>query len=421
MRALGNALWLVVPLAFFLLLLPHAVEVNLRAMFLVFLSMLLVNTITFLLPYQESLFARRYSLLSWLFLLTLIALLCTGLHFSGGLRSPLYPLLLLVTAYGCGMSSSSRTAVMLATASTVGLLSTALAGHTTSKDVQLLCAEVFFLLMSCFFFDRLSAEGRAQERERARAMEELRQLSEMNRSASGFVSAVSFEMRTPLTSIQGFSEILASRAVDEEKEKEYVEIIRREAGHLTELVEDLLDISRLESGKLHLDKEPASVGDLIRGCLPVLSPACDLSQVALTLPSDLPEVIVDPKRAARVFTAVFDFVARRFGSGTEVRITAKAEGEEVVVTTNIRNREASLSRVDARRAFLHYWDPGEDDLDMAMAKRIVLAHGGSFKVIRATGGWLTVVIRFPRSWPREIPSLVQKGEWASSLQLGGSR
>ncbi|MBC7247527.1 MAG: hypothetical protein H5T73_07095 [Actinobacteria bacterium] len=404
-RVLGNSLWVVIPLFALLLFLPHQAGMRQETAFLFLVGILVVNATTIMLPHGEGFFARYASLIIAVYLLSAAALLCGAISFSGGVRSPLFPLLLLFTAFACGLSTSSRMSATLAILAAVGhLFACSVRYQLVSGETQLLVSQLFFLFLLSFFFERLSVESREQARERTRAMEELHRLAEMNRAASGFVSAVSFEMRTPLTSILGFSELLASRELPAEMEREYLEIIRREADNLSRLVEDLLDISRLESGKVRLNREPARMEDLVRSSLPRLGQACDPAQAVLSAPERLPEVMLDVTRMKRALEGVFSFVSRRFGSGTETRISLKDEGRELVFTLNIRNREASVLRENGSRLSLAHWDQSEEDLDLAIANRVVAAHGGSFSAIRASGGWLTIVIRLPLMETGEMPA-----------------
>lgn len=396
MRMLGGLIWVAVPILALTLFLPHETAVDYEMSLLFLLCILLVNFLTMLLPLEEKKPGRRLGVLTVLYALSLIALTCAAISFSGGARSPLFVFLLLVTAFCAGLFPSLRAAALLACVSTAAYLATVLLFDGVSgDDAQLLCMQAFFIILTSFFINRLGVESREQALERAAAMEELSTLSQMDRAASSFVSAVSFEMRTPLTSILGFGELLTSMDLDPEKEREYVEIISREADNLSRLVEDLLDISRLESGKLRLNKEVTNLTHLLEMSLPVLGEVCDPAQVVVKAPAELPGVMVDPQRMKRVFDSVFGYIVRRSGRGTEVRASAKTEGPEVVITLNIRDREAASPA--GSRIFPPLGGPDKDDLELAMARRIVMAHGGSINLIQTSGGWFTIVLRIPET------------------------
>jgi signal transduction histidine kinase len=403
LRMFGGLIWITVPIISLMLILPHEINIYYEMALLFLFCILLVNFSTMLLPFTEKLLNRHFNMLMVLLSLSLIVLTCAGIHYTGSVLSPLFTFLLLITAFSASLFSSAGTTIFISLASAGSyLLTVLLFSNVYSSEVQLVCAQVFFMLLLVFFINRLGAESREEAQERAKAIEELRSLSQMDRAASSFVSAVSFEMRTPLTSILGFSEMLASKRVDLEKEHEYVEIISREANNLSRLVEDLLDISRLESGKLQLNKEVTRLDHLLDMSLPILETVCDPSQITVNFPADLPSVMVDPLRMKRVFDSVFGHIVRRSGRGSEVRASAKTEGKEVVITLNIRNREASYLQEDGGRIFPPLGGPDEDDLELAMARRIVLAHRGSINLIQTSGGWFTIVLRLPELIARDF-------------------
>jgi signal transduction histidine kinase len=403
LRMLGGLIWIAIPVVAVMLFLPHEKAIDYEMTLLFLFCVLLVNFLAMLLPFKEKLLSQRFSPLIGLYSISLVTLVCAAIHYSGGARSPLFTFLLLITAFSTSLFTSFRAAAIIACASTAAYLATLLIfTDLSSGDTQLVCMQVFFLLLTSFFINRLGVESREEAQERAEAMEELRSLSQMDRAASSFVSAVSFEMRTPLTSILGFSELLASMQLEPEKEREYVEIISREADNLSVLVEDLLDISRLESGKLQLNREVTSPEHLLEMSLPVLEQVCDPAQVMANIPPDLPGVMVDPLRMKRVFDSVFGYIVRRSGRGTEVRASAKTEGQEVVITLNIRNREAPALQHDGSRIFPPLGVPDKEDLELAMARRIVMAHRGSINLIQTSGGWFTIVLRLPELAMRDF-------------------
>ncbi|MBC7231467.1 MAG: hypothetical protein H5T74_13895 [Actinobacteria bacterium] len=396
LRMLGGLWWAsMVPVAA-LLLLPHTTAIRYDMALLSLFAMLVLSLSAALLPYRETPRGRGFGLLVWCSVLALSLLACAAVHYSGGARSPLFPLLLLVTAFGSGLFPSTGAAALLTGLSAAAYLFTALLlSRPQSSDAQLIAAQLFFLLLVSLLVNRAGAESRRQAMERERAMEELRSLSQMDRAASSFVSAVSFEMRTPLTSILGFSEMLVSRKLEPEKEREYVEIIAREAQNLSRLVEDLLDISRLESGKLQLQKEVVGLQRLLEASMPLLESSPEPMRVEVNVPSDLSPLMVDAQRMKRVFDSLFGYIRKKSGPGAEVRLSAKSEEGEVVLTVNMRNRDAGGRQPDGSRIFPPLGGVEEGDLELAIARRIVQAHQGSLSLIPTSGAWFTIVLRLP--------------------------
>lgn len=396
MRMLGSLILIMIPIISLMLFLPHQVQIEYETTLVFLFCALLVNFATLLLPFRESLLNRHFSLLMGIFSISLIGLVCAGIHFSGGVHSALFPFLLLVTAFSTSLFSSINAALLVSGFSVGAYLVTLLLfSPLYREDIQLISAQVFFLLLITFFINRLGAESREQAQEKAKAMEELRSLSEMDRAASGFVSAVSFEMRTPLTSILGFSDILVNKTLEPEKEQEYIEIISREADNLSRLVEDLLDISRLESGKVKLNKEMIRIDQLMNRSLPILESICDPYQIVLNVSPDLPDILADAQRMKHVFDSVFGYMVRKSGRGSEVRASVKSEGREVVITFNIRDRGVATPLKNGGRISPPPGGRDEEDLGLAMARRIILAHEGSINLIQASGGWFAIVIRLP--------------------------
>lgn len=406
MRMLGGLIWVIIPIIALMLFLPRDIYINYDLSILLLFVILLVNFATMLLPFREALLDKRFNLIMTLYSLTLIGLICASIYFTGGIRSPLFTFLLLITAFCGGLFSTLYSAMVIAAvAAAVYLLTVLVFSSPSLTDIQFLSSQIFFLLLAAFFINRLGSESREQVQEKGKAMEELRLLSEMDRTTSSFVSAVSFEMRTPLTSILGFSGMLADGELEPQKERQYIDIISHEADNLSRLVEDLLDISRLESGKVKLSKEVTRLDRLINMSVHILEPACDPSQVMRSITPDLPGVMVDARRMKRVFDAVFGYIVRKFGGGCELRASAKAEGKEVVITLNIRNREAAAAAgLDGSRIFPPLGGPPEEDLELAMASRIVVAHRGSLNLIQAASGWSAIVIRLPELVARDFMS-----------------
>jgi len=394
----------IVPIIALMLFLPHEIQINYDLAILLLFCVLLINFATMILPFREGLLDKHFSLIMAVYTLGLIGLICAGIYYTGGMHSPLFTFLLLITAFCSSLFSGLYSAVFISIVSAAAYLSAVLALSLPDlKDIQLLSSQVFFLILAAFFINRLGSESRERAQEKAKALEELRVLSEMDRATSSFVSAVSFEMRAPLASILGFSDMLVKNDLEPEKERQYVEVISQEAENLSRLVEDLLDISRLESGKVKLSKEVTRLDRLINMSVHVLEPVYDPAQILKSITPDLPGVMVDARRMKRVFDAVFAYLIRKSGPGSEIRASAKAEGEEVVITLNIRNREDAAGKAkDGSRIFPALGSPPEEDLELAMARRIVMAHHGSLNLIQASGGWSAIVIRLPELVARDF-------------------
>ena len=409
-RTLSRALWVMIPVMIGCLLLPHHLEISYGPLLTILLISFLVNMAVVIAP-VEGAFLRHFDAF-YLFgggmfvVVTLVAIYVTG-----GAFSPIFPLLLLMSAFGLAYFSSLRSFFPIAGAiSGAYLLTVLLPGNLGLKDIQILAVQVASFCMAGYFVNRLDAESREQVKQKEEALAELKRISEMERSTSDFVSAVSFEMRTPLTSIQGFVEMLLQQDLSLEKEREFAEIINDEAQRLTSLVEDLLDISRLESGKAQLVRKEVSLGRLVEENLRFVEPVCGLSSISFMTAPALPTIHADGQRLDKSFANIFKFVAAKCDPDSGVTISAKADSNDLVLTINFRQ---SLTRranpAGASRDSQENIRPEHGDLGLAMAQRILLAHGGSLNLVNIPGKWSNVVMRLPLAEPPEAPASGTRG------------
>lgn len=397
-KLLGGLIWSCVPLFAVLLLLPHPAEWDYRLgpSLALLLLILLLNLIVSLLPLRRPLFLRYNQALFFCIGACFAVVACQLIGYTGGARSPFFPFMLLVACFGTTFYASQAIALVLMLMLSAGyILFLQWFAQLRTGDIQLLASQSLFLFLAALFINRLGQDTREQVRSRSEALRQLRLLSEMDRATSDFVSAVSFEMRTPLTSIQGFSEMLLNQELEEEKEREFVEIISKEAEQLASLVEELLDISRLESGRAKLKREEVDVYWMLRRLSQSLGDICTPRDLILDIPEDLPSLYLDRARMRRVFDALFQQVKKACLGGGEVRIGAKSEDGTLVVTINYRSREGREG--EAEEGLLEdFWVPEkEEDLDVAIARRILAAHGGSMNTVKASGRWSAFVLRFP--------------------------
>jgi len=172
---------------------------------------------------------------------------------------------------------------------------------------------------------RAEMEKRVQERtaELEKACEEMKKLDEMKDT---LLSSVSHELRTPLTSIRSFSEILLNyEDVDMENQKEFVGIINAESERLTRLINDVLDISKIEAGRIIWHDDLISLEEVIRETVKVHEPIIrDMSlNVVLEIPEEMPLVFADRDRMQQIVTNLLGN-ATKFSS-KEGRIFIRAE------------------------------------------------------------------------------------------------
>jgi PAS domain S-box-containing protein len=153
-----------------------------------------------------------------------------------------------------------------------------------------------------------------------------RQLAELNQAKSDFVSIVSHEFRTPLTVIQGFSEMLRDEEIDPEEIKEYAGDINTEAVRLNRMINDLLDLERMESGRMTLHRQATDLNSVIRDVVERMRPNAPGHTLALDLDPALPIFEGDQDKLVQVLTNLLHNAVKYSPDGGEVLVASRGEG-----------------------------------------------------------------------------------------------
>ena len=218
----------------------------------------------------------------------------------------------------------------------------------------------------------------------------LRQLDEMK---SGLLSVVSHELKTPLTSIRMASHLLLEEHVGplNQKQSELLVAARDDAERLQGIIEDLLDLGRLESGGVRLDLRPQDAEQLVQNAIAPLEPSFVDRGVHLNVMRslDVPQVLVDATRIDHVFTNLLTNALKFTPPGGQVNVFTEAEDD--VVRVVVEDTGVGIPKEYIGRVFERFFrvpqpnQPSGAGLGLAIAKEIVTAHGGSIAV-RSTHG-----------------------------------
>ena len=217
-----------------------------------------------------------------------------------------------------------------------------------------------------------------------RDVTELRRLEGVRRD---FVANVSHELRTPLTSIRALVETLESGVVDDPAlECDFLGRIVQEVDRLTNLVEDLMDLARLESGRDIGQREHVDPVELLRTAGERLREQVDRAGIELVyeLPAGLPEVLVERRRIEQVVINLVHNAIKFTPSGGTITIAAKVDGEWIAV--EVRDTGAGIAASEAARLFERFYKSDKarrsvgTGLGLAIAKHIVQAHLGEISV-----------------------------------------
>jgi signal transduction histidine kinase len=237
-----------------------------------------------------------------------------------------------------------------------------------------------------YLAEKQSAED---EREHLLASERAAR-SELERSGrmkDEFLATLSHELRTPLNAILGWTEILKSHSTDPEEVAEGMEVIERNARAQTQIIEDLLDMSRIISGKVRVHVQPVDLKAVVTAAVQTVQPAINAKGIRCEVQFDpsVPQLSGDPSRLQQVFwnllTNAVKFTPRggrisvradRTESHVEVKITDTGEGIEPAFLPSVFDR---FRQADASTTRRH----GGLGLGLAIVKQLVEVHGGTIR------------------------------------------
>ncbi|MDQ6722538.1 MAG: PAS domain S-box protein [Candidatus Dormibacteraeota bacterium] len=210
---------------------------------------------------------------------------------------------------------------------------------------------------------------------------ELRSLLAVSRAKDEMVSLVSHELRTPLASLLGFTELLYSRDFSEEQRRQYLEVMLREGRRLTDLINDVLHIQRLEAGHQNLDLAPADLNALIRRA--VTSAGEDIQRpIEVDLPETLPLVMVDTDAVLQVLGNFMSNARKYSPDGGAILVTSQVVGDMVEICVQDHGLGVPLADLPKLFATFYRVDSGDrrvikgTGLGLSINRRIVEAHGG---------------------------------------------
>jgi signal transduction histidine kinase len=219
------------------------------------------------------------------------------------------------------------------------------------------------------------------ERGRRELEEQNRKLRESEKVKSELVSSVSHELRTPLASILGFSDLMLQRDLDPADRRRYLELVRSEADRLAALLNDLLDLQRIEETGVQLTREELDLSKLLESQVVLYSAQSD--RHALELDTDEGCIVLaDRDRLAQVVGNLFSNAIKYSPDGGVVHIEARCAGSRVRVT--VHDDGMGIPLVQQRQIFTKFFrgDAGRrlgiggTGLGLALARDIVEAHGG---------------------------------------------
>jgi signal transduction histidine kinase len=243
------------------------------------------------------------------------------------------------------------------------------------------------------YSQRLEAQSEELSRTARQLREANRKLTELSVQKDAFLSQISHELRTPMTSIRAFSEILGEEGLSEEDRRRYARVIQDEAVRLTRLLDDLLDLSVLESGTLQLDLRQANLGDIISRAVATASaaPGTRPFRVIRDPESEDLTIVTDPDRLAQVFINLLTN-ARKYCDAERQEVRIEVRRHDGGVQIDVIDNGSGIPRESQEIIFEKFARLGDHTraggagLGLAICREIVEKLGGSIAYLPGQGG-----------------------------------
>ncbi len=216
------------------------------------------------------------------------------------------------------------------------------------------------------------------------------------------VQFVTHEMRTPLTAIQGSSELMSRYAMPEEKRKQIADLIHSESKRLGRMIQTFLDVERLSAGEIELKKENFAVREVMNACVERARPLADRKQIRITVAYLSAELLSgDRELMEYAFYNLLTNAIKYSPANTEVTVCATREGDQCAVS--VRDQGIGMDQKEVRKIFQKFYrtkkaeQSGEagTGIGLSIVEQIVLQHGGKIDVESAPGEGSCFTLRLP--------------------------
>src|SRR5262249_29359313 len=224
---------------------------------------------------------------------------------------------------------------------------------------------------------------------------------------SEFLAKVSHEIRTPLNAIIGFSQVMMDEhfgPVGNERYRQYLEDIHASGAHLISLLNDLVDLSKIEAVKLDLTFVRVKVNDLIQQCVAVIQQQANRQRVIVrtSLSANLPQVIADARSLRQVALNLLSNSIKFTGAGGQIIVsTVLTDDQEVVL--RVRDTGNGMSEKDLETALepfrqvasIAHWASSGSGLGLPIIKALVEANYAAFRIASEAGNGTLAEVGFP--------------------------
>jgi signal transduction histidine kinase len=236
-----------------------------------------------------------------------------------------------------------------------------------------------------------------------------RELAQANQHKSEFLANMSHELRTPLNAVIGFSEVLSEQMFGElnEKQSEYVDDIHTSGRHLLSLINDILDLAKIEAGRMELDLTTFDIRQALGNALTLVSERAGRRGIALESEIDgsLTDMTGDERKVKQILLNLLSNAVKFTPEGGRVTLTARGTDSSVVIA--VRDTGVGISAEDQQHIFEEFRQVGTDyarkvegtGLGLTLTRRFVELHGGEIVVESEPGAGSEFRISLPLEPP----------------------
>jgi signal transduction histidine kinase len=225
-------------------------------------------------------------------------------------------------------------------------------------------------------------------------------VEQSQRQLRHFVADVSHELKSPITSIQGFAQALVDgTAGDEKTRQKAARIINDESRRLRRQVEELLELSRMQSGQLPMIREPVEIDELLERCRELFGIQAEERNITLEVKAESPATVTgDVDRLEQLFGNLLDNAIKNSHAGGRVRITAAATGDGNIAI-GVSDSGPGIPPEQIPHVFERFYQVTGVrtgvGLGLAIAREIALAHHGTIEVLSEPGAGAEFMVRLP--------------------------